>query len=150
MTTLQEQVAEFHRTFDHPIASSPTIPADERVRLRMRIITEEFFEMMEAVYGRIDKPYWESLVAEVDDLIDQSTPDVDLSKLADALGDIDYVVEGCRLEFGIDGKPIADAIHAANMAKVGGGKRADGKHQKPEGWQPPDIEGELIKQGWRP
>jgi hypothetical protein len=29
-------------------------------------------------------------------------------------------------------------------------KRADGKILKPEGWKPPDIEGELRAQGWEP
>ena len=71
-----------------------------------------------------------------------------LVELVDALADLDYVVEGTRIEFGINGKPIADAVHAANMAKVGGGIRGDGKINKPEGWQPPDIAGELRKQGW--
>lgn len=28
-------------------------------------------------------------------------------------------------------------------------KRADGKHMKPEGWTPPDVAGELVKQGWK-
>jgi predicted HAD superfamily Cof-like phosphohydrolase len=151
MTTLLEQVTEFHETFDHPVGSHPQIPTDERVRLRMRLIAEEFFEAMEAVFVRnTPKISLAEISGEVDDYIRRAAIDVDLPSLADALGDLDYVVEGCRIEFGIDGKPIADAIHAANMAKVGGGKRADGKHQKPEGWQPPDIEGELIKQGWRP
>jgi predicted HAD superfamily Cof-like phosphohydrolase len=72
----------------------------------------------------------------------------DLPAFADALADIDYVVEGARLEFGINGSPIADEVHRANMAKLGGPKRADGKHMKPEGWTPPDVAGELVKQGW--
>jgi predicted HAD superfamily Cof-like phosphohydrolase len=71
-----------------------------------------------------------------------------LPEVADALADLDYVIEGTRLEFGIDGGPIADAVHAANMRKVGGPTRADGKILKPDEWEPPDIAGELKKQGW--
>ena len=33
-TKLQRQVLEFHKVFGHPVADSPTIPADERVRFR--------------------------------------------------------------------------------------------------------------------
>jgi predicted HAD superfamily Cof-like phosphohydrolase len=73
---------------------------------------------------------------------------VDLPELADALADLDYVVEGARLEFGINGAPIATEVHRANMAKLDGPVREDGKKQKPEGWKPPDIESELRKQGW--
>ena len=56
-----------------------------------------------------------------------------------ALAGLDYVVEGARLEFGINGLPIADEVHRANMAKAGGPKRADGKHMKPEGWTPHEV-----------
>jgi predicted HAD superfamily Cof-like phosphohydrolase len=55
------------------------------------------------------------------------------------------VVEGARLELGIDGAPIA-AVHEANMKKVSGEVRADGKRLKPPGWKPPDINLELIVQ----
>ena len=63
--------------------------------------------------------------------------------------DLDYVVEGTRLEFEIDGGPIAVEVHRSNMAKVGGPVREDGKRLKPPGWTPPDIAGELRKQGWK-
>ncbi len=69
-------------------------------------------------------------------------------EFADACGDLDYVIEGARLTLGINGKPVADEIHRTNLAKVGGPIRDDGKRLKPEGWTPPDIAGELRKQGW--
>jgi len=69
-------------------------------------------------------------------------------ELADAIGDLKYVLEGTNLAFGIDGEPIWDAIQAANMAKAGGRVDEHGKRLKPPGWTPPDIEGELVKQGW--
>lgn len=66
-----------------------------------------------------------------------------LPEFLDALGDIDYIVEGIRLSQGVNGTPIANEIHRANMAKFGPGsfKREDGKVQKPPGWTPPDIAG---------
>ena len=58
-----------------------------------------------------------------------------------------YVLLGSLAAMGVDFWPLWDAVHAANMAKAGG-PVVDGKVKKPEGWQPPDIEGELRKQGW--
>jgi predicted HAD superfamily Cof-like phosphohydrolase len=71
--------------------------------------------------------------------------DVDLPDFVDALGDIDYVIEGTRSVFGVDGAPIAAEIHRANMSKEPNGW---GKPAKPANWTPPDIEWELRRQGW--
>lgn len=49
---------------------------------------------------------------------------------------------------GIDLGPVFEEVHRANMAKVGGPTRADGKILKPEGWTPPDVAGVLRRQGW--
>ena len=73
---------------------------------------------------------------------------VDLPKAIDALADLDYVVEGSRLSFGVHGDAIADEVHRANMTKMGGGRDEHGKVKKPEGWTPPDIEKCLRDQGW--
>ena len=75
-------------------------------------------------------------------------------ELADALGDLDYVIEGFRLVCGINGEPIADEIQRSNLAKLDADgkpiRRYDGKLLKPPGWTPPDIERELLAQGWQP
>lgn len=179
MSKVHEQVKEFHRVFDQPIIETPAIPPDERIRLRARLIAEEFFEVMESMFAG-QFPNARGLVMFH---IDNFTPMVKMVDLADGLADLDYVVEGTRLEFGIDGGPIAAEVHRSNMAKAveclscwgtgfeideaeghgyksdrpcvpcrGTGRivklRPDGKGLKPDGWQPPDIDGELKKQGW--
>jgi predicted HAD superfamily Cof-like phosphohydrolase len=191
-TKLQRQVIEFHATFGHPTAESPTIPDDDRVRFRAAFIVEECLELLEACFDGehgISIAMGDGLVYQgtvknelymakkmLTSIIQQSNIKVDLPLAVDALADIDYVVEGCRLEFGVNGEPIADEVHRSNMRKahkcplclgsglvqkndtdsdvcprcLGGGvivvKRADGKTLKPEGWTPPDIAGELEKQ----
>lgn len=142
---IREQVLAFHRKFGQPIAEKPAAPAVERSRLRIALIAEEFCEFLQA--AGVPR----ALVIDIGATIIQSTRELyppDVEQLADALGDLDYVVEGTRLEYGINGEPIAAAIHAANMAKEGGRMRADGKILKPAGWMAPDIAGELRKQGW--
>ncbi len=140
---------------------TPGVPDDETVRYRLRLIAEEFFEMLEAcgVTFAVELDLGESIKSVVRDEINHwgkhnyRTESVGLPAFIDALGDLDYVIEGARLAFGVDGAPIADAIHESNMFKVGPDgkviKNELGKVIKPVGWTPPDIEGELLKQGWK-
>lgn len=142
---LHEQVRDFHAAIGVERPDVPTVPSDDVVRLRLRLIAEEFLELLEAsLFVRIDR-------SGVMGTIDTVEVRVDLPELADALADLDYVIEGTRDTFGIDGGPIAAAVHEANMAKVAEPRRyLNGKLQKPEGWRPPDIEGALKGQGWKP
>jgi predicted HAD superfamily Cof-like phosphohydrolase len=50
MKTRQEMLIEFHKAIGQPIEGRPTVPADARVRLRMALIAEEFFETLNAVF----------------------------------------------------------------------------------------------------
>lgn len=146
--TVHEQVLEFHRKVGQPIVEKPAVPSDERVRLRARLVLEESLEFLEALFG---VPSWiEGVRHSINYAIDRAPVKVDLPKAVDALADIDYVVEGSRIEFGVDGGPIAREVHRANMEKQGGPRREDGKVLKPPGWKPPDIDGELDRQGYEP
>jgi predicted HAD superfamily Cof-like phosphohydrolase len=144
MSKLQSQVAEFMRLFGQKIEETPTVPSPNVVRLRANLVVEEVFEMLEAIWGTM--PQWSMAQALIRDVIEGREPRVDLAKLADAFGDIDYVVEGGRQACGIEGGSVADAIHHSNMEKVGGQRRQDGKQGKPAQWTPPDIEAVLMKQ----
>lgn len=119
MKTLLGQVREFHSAFEVPVLPTPQFPSEERRKLRYRILREEFEEYV---------------AAENSD---------NFEEVADALGDMAYIIAGTALEYGIPLDRVLEAIHAANMSKLGPDgrpiKRADGKVIKPEGWQPPDI-----------
>jgi predicted HAD superfamily Cof-like phosphohydrolase len=145
--TLQEQVLEFHLKYGHPIEGRPHIPVDKRVRFRASLIAEEFFETLEAIFAQSSTEGDTALRRArelIDSAINRGLIGIDLAALADGLADIDYVVEGTRLEFGINGGPIAVEVHRANMTKSG--RNAAGKTIKPPGWTSPDIDGELRKQ----
>ncbi len=153
--SLRTQVKEFHAMTNNPDRANPGPIADSRVRLRASLIAEEFFETMQAMF--IDVPQADQLHYSLGDLkvmvanrIAKCTINVNMPEMADGLADLDYVVEGTRLEFGIDGGPIAKEVHRTNMLKLTGPTRADGKRMKPEGWTPPDIVGEIKLQGWEP
>jgi predicted HAD superfamily Cof-like phosphohydrolase len=90
------QVAEFHKTFKHPIVASPNIPAIDRCKLRVELIAEELKELQEAI------------------------DDQDIVEIADALCDIQYVLAGAVLEFGLGDKfkSLFDEVHRSNMSKA--------------------------------
>lgn len=144
---LRRQVTEFHRMIGSPVLDVPQVPPDDRVRLRGALVIEEAFEFLCAISPNVD---WMRRKGDAIAALRAAPIVVDLIEAADALSDLDYVAEGSRLEFGIDGAPIANEVHRSNMAKADGQVDEHGKKRKPPGWQPPDIAGELRKQGWRP
>ena len=89
-------VAEFHKTFKHPIEKEPVIPAPKRCELRVSLIAEELKELEKAI------------------------EDNDLIEVADALCDIQYVLSGAVLEFGLGDKfkDLFDEVQRSNMSKA--------------------------------
>lgn len=147
---LRYQVDEFHEKFGHPRPREIVQePPEELVRFRLRLIAEEFFEVFDAVLGDYHTEPWLLHEARryIRRAVEEHPVELDFSDLIDGLADLDYVVEGTRVSLGIDGRPIAAEVHRANMAK--GPNGPDSKPVKPSDWKPPDIEGELRKQGWK-
>lgn len=124
MNRWQEMVREFHVKFQQPVGTSPRLLDNARFRARVSWIDDELGEM------------------ESGQAVEEIEP------VADAIVDTLYFLIGNAVEMGIDLDPLFNAVHAANMAKVGGGQRYDGKIMKPAGWTEPDIADELRKQGW--
>ncbi len=93
-----EQVAEFHRTFQHPVEPDPVIPAPERCSLRVNLIAEELRELQAAIER------------------------ADIVEIADALCDIQYVLSGAVLEFGLGKrfKDLFEEVQRSNMSKTCG------------------------------
>ncbi|MBD1434733.1 nucleoside triphosphate pyrophosphohydrolase family protein [Sphingobacterium sp. DN00404] len=89
-------VAEFHKTFQHPILEEPTIPSEIRCNLRVSLIAEELKELQEAI------------------------EDKDIVEIADALCDIQYVLSGAVLEFGLKDKfnALFEEVQRSNMSKA--------------------------------
>ncbi|MFY0600747.1 MAG: nucleoside triphosphate pyrophosphohydrolase family protein [Cyclobacteriaceae bacterium] len=90
------QVAEFHKTFKHPNLAGPQIPSEARCDLRVSLIAEELDELKEAI------------------------KDKDLIEIADALCDIQYVLSGAVLEFGLGEKfvELFNEVQRSNMSKA--------------------------------
>ncbi len=153
MSKIRDQVKLFHRKFGIQDLETPGIPEEKIIKLRLRMLFEEYQELTEA----LGFPYQACLHEHMAE-IHAWEPDVskvDVVEVADALGDIDYLTEGTRLAFGIDGDykkglSIQDEIQRTNMEKEGGGTDNGGKIRKPPGWTGPRIRESLIQQGWTP
>ncbi|MDX5320661.1 MAG: nucleoside triphosphate pyrophosphohydrolase family protein [Bacteroidota bacterium] len=89
-------VAEFHETFGHPVLNQPQIPDEKRCNLRVSLIQEELNELKEAIESN------------------------DLVGVADALCDIQYVLSGAVLEFGLHHAfhDLFSEVQRSNMSKA--------------------------------
>lgn len=145
MNKEQRDVLDFSVVTGQHVRQRPGIPPSEVVTLRIRLVTEEFAEFIGAITGMTHEETL-NFVKFLHGVVWRKS-EVDLALIADAIADLKYVLEGTNLSFGIDGEPIWDAVHAANMKKVSGPIDVHGKRLKPPGWTPPDIRGELEKQG---
>lgn len=89
---------------------------------------------------------WRLIDEEVNTELYQAFQNKNLVELVDASIDAIYVICGLLTAVGVNGDFIWSAVHAANMRKEGGEMREDGKVLKPEGWEHPDVLGELVRQ----
>lgn len=151
---VRDQVREFRQAVGHPLPVTPIVPDKQRMLFALSLFIEEAFEVVEACYPH-DYPEHKTnttillLKRALLELVRAHDAEPDMELLVDALGDTDYVTEGFRLELGVDGRPVAALIHAANMQKLTGPvDPVTQKKLKPPGWVAPDILGELRRQGW--
>lgn len=89
-------VAQFHRTFHAPVLDTPQIPSEARSGLRVALLAEELDELREAIAEK------------------------DIVAVADALCDLQYVLSGAVLEFGLGDrfKALFDEVQRSNMSKA--------------------------------
>lgn len=118
--TTTERVTEFYDAFAQarPAEGAPSLtagPMEERVHLKMDLIAEEFFELVEAVYGDSASRYIAGTWSTVKKLDDHTR---DVVKAADGLGDLDYVIAGLAIEANIPHDRVVENIHASNMSKL--------------------------------
>ncbi|MCB0689753.1 MAG: nucleoside triphosphate pyrophosphohydrolase family protein [Saprospiraceae bacterium] len=89
-------VAAFHDVFDLPVLNTPQIPDSDRCRLRINLLEEELRELKEAIAKK------------------------DIVEAADAFADLQYVLSGAILEFGLapSFKELFEEVQRSNMSKV--------------------------------
>ncbi|MCB1529814.1 MAG: nucleoside triphosphate pyrophosphohydrolase family protein [Rhodospirillales bacterium] len=120
-TTL-EQVRIFHETYGLPVKASPDISDSKTNDLRINLLAEELEELKEALAGG------------------------DIVETLDALVDLQYVLDGAFLSFGLQDlkAPAFEEVQRSNMSKLGkDGKpvvrESDGKILKGPDYFKPDL-----------
>ncbi len=117
-----DQVREFHETYGLPVKSAPDITDQKTNELRINLLAEELDELKEALAAG------------------------DIVEVLDALTDLQYVLDGAYLSFGLhDVKDAAfNEVQRSNMSKLGeDGKpirrESDGKVLKGPNFFEPDL-----------
>jgi len=89
-------VAAFHDLFNLPVLPNPVIPDESRCALRVALLQEELDELKTAILEN------------------------DIVGVADALSDLQYVLSGAVLEFGLGSrfKQLFDEVQRSNMSKA--------------------------------
>ncbi len=120
-TTL-ERVQEFHEAYGLPVESVPNITDEQTKQLRINLLAEELDELKEA--------------------LEQN----DVVEVLDALTDIQYVLDGAYLSFGLQGfkESAFNEVHTSNMSKLGADgkpirREGDGKVLKGPNYMPPNL-----------
>jgi len=134
MNPFQEAVADFHEK----TGGRGTIYTRDGQRLRARLIMEEAVETVAALGFDVSAGVYDNTDHNHDTLFRKYWPKMNLLEYIDGLCDLTYVVAGGAVNADIDLQRHFDEVHRANMRKLDGPKRADGKQLKPEGWVGPD------------
>ncbi len=129
--TNADRIREFHEAMGAPSPEQPVLPSPETLTLRQTLIREEYEEVT-AVFHQ--------LITGKED---------GMTQLIHELTDLLYVTYGAIEACGVDPDPVFAEVHRANMQKMNGPRRADGKLLKPAGWQPADVRRVIERQRWQ-
>jgi predicted HAD superfamily Cof-like phosphohydrolase len=118
---MQRMVQEFQDKYKHNNNKKPTLTSGELNEFRQKLLDEENQELKDALVAK------------------------DLVEVADALGDMLYVIFGTCCSHGIDIEPVFEEIHRSNMTKDYS-KGECKKQIKGPGYSKPDIKSIIDKQ----
>lgn len=116
--TNQEKVKDFQIAFNSNVSDVSKLPNDKERQLRIKLLKEEFDEYIDGEENN------------------------DIVEIADALGDMMYIILGTAVSYGLPLEEIFNEIHNSNMSKLENGKpifREDGKVLKGSNYFKPDI-----------
>ncbi len=146
MKKAYEDVKKFHDACGVPVRDEPGFPDKSVIQRRLNLIVEEFAELMQAqgFYVFVDISGLQRIV------VKKPSMNPDIVEVADAIGDLIYVLIGTALEYGIPLPGVWDEIQRSNMTKpdplTGKALMSDtGKIPKGDWFEPPDLKSILFK-----
>lgn len=164
--TTEQRTIEFHSAFGHPVRDTPQTISREEAILALALIEEEYHELVDALFPRVrDEIANEySRFSPVEWLRDgedehalygkeawytdvRSKYEPNLIEVADALADLDVVINGAGIRHGLDMQALSREVFSSNMSKLDAdGKpiyHPNGKIAKSPLFKEPDIAGAL-------
>lgn len=142
MTKLQQRVKSWETKLGVNLPDKPSVPDRLTRILRVSLLLEELLELAEA--SGVGIQCGDKYLNMDDFTFDVHPTEADLVGVADALGDIDFVLKGTYLSYGLDDEPITEEICRSNDSKLEDGYfREDGKWVKGAAYSPPDL-GKII------
>ena len=126
MTTNNEKVLEFYEAFQqgefkgdisNPSLQEDVFPA-ERLDLKVGLIAEEFFELVEAVYNKESAEHLQNAWQHIFKVSLTEPRTLDIVEAADATTDLRYVIEGFDIEAGIPSDLVFNEVHLSNLSKL--------------------------------
>jgi predicted HAD superfamily Cof-like phosphohydrolase len=128
MKHLMADIAKLHEAFDHPVRldghvcndfmnAESSVVLQQRLMMRLRLVAEEFFELLRGATG---SHHIDQLEDGVSTVLDQWRDSYDYNAIetADALTDLMVVIVGMALELGIPLDRTWAEVHRSNMAKA--------------------------------
>lgn len=120
--THEQMVREFMEKNHQAYEKEPTAEIPDHVKvLRLRLIAEEFGELAAAIHTR------------------------DLELIADALADLEYVVVGTAVAYGIPHEKVFCEVHRSNMTKPALDQHNKGGKVVKDGYSPANIR-DILRQ----
>jgi predicted HAD superfamily Cof-like phosphohydrolase len=136
----QQQVREFHEKYEVLINEKPTVPNDEVLKLRCKLLLEEVLEFCTAAGFSVnasnsiqvgngnamqsDRRIRTQEICGVNiplvtiEVERDEKVNYNLVEMADALADIQVINDGTCISLGIDLEPLSDEVHRSNMTKL--------------------------------
>lgn len=125
--TCEMLVTRFNKAMGSPVDTKMTV---DELMLRLDLIREEFKEFSTEVHSAA----WR---------LSHSKPPDNMENLLKELADLQYVLSGFAVVFGLPLRPAFNRVHESNMSKLGDdGKpvmREDGKVMKGPNYKKPDL-----------
>jgi predicted HAD superfamily Cof-like phosphohydrolase len=118
------QVKEFMTAFKQDVASSPALPSKETMKLRLALLLEELIELSEACGKEVASDFSVLLHNKSQELHHNTEKALvetgNVVDAFDALLDIQYVLSGAVLAFGLQTKFDTgfEEVHRSNMSKA--------------------------------
>lgn len=150
-----QEVVRFNEAARGDLPHTPTTLTLNQVKLCLRLIIEESFESVEAMFRADSAPlirmkqFKDAIQFTLANEVDEDHLEQNLIELLDGLCDTTVVAMGMAAMAGLPYDDGMDEVNRSNLAKIDpvSGKcikDAGGKILKPEGWKKPDLEAVMV------